>query len=1058
MTEQTRPAFMSRQLPQVPTDPDTLRQQAIGERQAGHYTLSTLRLYKRCWIESGQSSDWLAYLWFRRALGYPLTPNRVVALQQLAKQNLWQRWRSGLSGRNWWQLQSLLDEYHTFSSDIPPTNRETGFASLSLTTNTAPLQQWRSQQLQWQQQLAAELRNCRQIALVGNGRQLHGSRAGDWIDQADFVVRFNHCFSASSHPMDTGRKIQLWVMAPNYAGEIPDADWILMSGPNSLWLKKSWPALSGRRVLAVPLSIWRSLVRQLGAPPSSGVLAYAYLQTLLQHGQQLLCFGVGYTTISSLYHQADAAYQPSVRHHWSAELAWWKCQPIELAQPVVAVSESILSPKCTKLLQQQGWYTSELQTGQINLLRTTAIPAGWWQLTCEGDPQIIAVSLQLQQQPVPLQLLKIDGGYQLIFRRYQQLDRLLLQLTSADPAASLTLTKIELRPLPAWLAFSKIFRYVWQHASDRGEANSRILHLSIARFKRAGWPVVQEKLLKTYQPQLAQQWSQLEPYQYWLQQIEPALQAVSQSAGQTEFQLVLRADALGKWRHSVQSVLQQRYPHWQLYIVSSPDAPNATDITFDANTYTDPRLHFAEPAAVLDKTYIWQLYSGDLLSADALLQLHNHIQNTAEPALLYSDHDQLQADGSRHSPAFKPDWAPDYFLQFNYIGAAFCYQARLKPADADWWQLGPWLQLLKMLPQIAVDERSMQIQHLSLVLYHQHQGVVRDQLAASQAMVQRPFARIQQQITELVQHDEHCLPTISTRTPGLFRVSYPLPQPLPLVTLIIPTRDALLLTRTCVDSILARTTYQAFEILLLDNQSSERETLDWFAEISQHPKVRVLRYDAPFNYSAINNFGVAHSEAPLIGLVNNDTEVMNPDWLGNMVQHALRPMVGCVGAKLHFSDQTIQHAGVILGLWGLAGHSHKFYPRSANGEQFRLQTVQNYSAVTAACLVMRRELFVAVGGLNEQHLTVAFNDVDLCLKVQQAGYRNLWTPDAELFHYESKSRGKEDTPQKKAREQQEIQYMRSTWPAQIAHDPYYNRHLTRQREDFSIAVAETSKH
>lgn len=1048
MTEQIRPAFHLRHLPDAPIDVDGLRSLAVKQHQAGQYTLSTLRLYRRCWLQSGLCSDWLAYLWFRRALGYPLTIQRAKALKLLTCQNLWQRWRLGLTGRRWWQLHSLLDEYQTFSTPIHSDAKATGTA----TSASAQLQLWRRNQLQWQQQLAAELNSCSQIALVGNGWQLHGSEAGDHIDQADFVVRFNRCFSAGTHKTDTGRKLQLWVMAPNYTGEIPDADWILVSGPNSLWSKKHWPSLPGRRVLSVPLPVWRSLVRQFGAPPSSGVLTCAYLQTLLQHGQQLSCFGVGFTASKTPYHQADQTHQPSARHHWSAELAWWQCQSIQLAQHIADVATSLLSPSCHKQLQQQGWYASEPQTGQIRLLRTSAIAAGWWQLTCYGDPQIIAISLQLQQQLMPFQLLKIDGGFQLIFRRYQQLDRLLLQISTLDSAVSPCLSKLELRPLHAWLAFSKIFRYVWQHASERGETNSRILHLSIARYKRAGWRVVLEKLLQTYQPQLAQQWSQVEPYQYWLEQVEPKLQAVTANAGQTKFMLVLHADAQGKWQRSVQSVLQQQYPHWQLYVLFSSDEQGISGASGKA---TDPRLHFTKPPAAQDNSYIWQLYSGDLLSADALLQLNNHIQQARAPALLYSDHDELQADLSRHAPAFKPDWAPDYFLQFNYIGAAFCYQARLKPTDANWWQQGPWLQLLKLLPQIPVGERSVQIQHLSLVLYHQQQGVNRDKSVVSVPQIQQQNQLIMHHIARLVQQDEHCLPEVVARTPGLFRINYPLPKSLPLITLLIPTRDALQLTRTCVESILARTAYPAYEILLLDNQSCERATLDWFAEISQHPKVRVLHYDAPFNYSAINNFGVAHSTAPLIALINNDTEVMNPDWLGNMVQHALRPTVGCVGAKLYYADQTIQHGGVIVGLWEMAGHSHKLYPRSARGYQYRLQTVQNYSAVTAACLVMRRELFLAVGGLNEQHLTVAFNDVDLCLKAQQAGFRNLWIPDAELFHYESKSRGKEDTPQKKARHDSEVHYMRTTWPAEIARDPYYNRHLTRQREDFSIAVAET---
>jgi GT2 family glycosyltransferase len=297
-----------------------------------------------------------------------------------------------------------------------------------------------------------------------------------------------------------------------------------------------------------------------------------------------------------------------------------------------------------------------------------------------------------------------------------------------------------------------------------------------------------------------------------------------------------------------------------------------------------------------------------------------------------------------------------------------------------------------------------------------------------------------------------------------FRLRYPLTGAVsstpvanaasPQVSIIIPTRDQLALTRACVESVLTQTRYRNFEILLVDNQSSDPDTLRWFSSIDAHPQVRLLRFDAAFNYSAINNFAVAQSQAPFVCLLNNDTAVISPDWLDEMLQHAQRPQIGCVGAKLLFDDNTVQHGGVVLGLWGLAGHSHKHALADSAGYQQRLTLVQNYSAVTAACLLVRRALFLQVGGLNEQALPVAFNDVDLCLKIQAAGYRNLWTPYAAHYHFESKSRGREDTPAKKARERAEINYMRQTWPVQIADDACYSPHLTRRREDYSIAADE----
>ena len=252
-------------------------------------------------------------------------------------------------------------------------------------------------------------------------------------------------------------------------------------------------------------------------------------------------------------------------------------------------------------------------------------------------------------------------------------------------------------------------------------------------------------------------------------------------------------------------------------------------------------------------------------------------------------------------------------------------------------------------------------------------------------------------------------------------------------------------------SILERSTYTHFEILILDNGSVEQETLDFFAQIQREDnRVKVLRYDHPFNYSAINNFGARHAKGSIVGLVNNDVEVINPDWLTEMVSHCLRPEIGCVGAKLYYSNDTLQHAGVILSLGGVAGHSHKYFPGNHPGYFNRLLLVQTLSAVTAACLLIRKDIFEQVSGLDEENLHVAFNDVDFCLKVREAGYRNLWTPYAELYHYESISRGAEDSPEKIARFTKEINFMKTKWGKHLERDPFYSQNLTKKREDFSI--------
>jgi GT2 family glycosyltransferase len=287
--------------------------------------------------------------------------------------------------------------------------------------------------------------------------------------------------------------------------------------------------------------------------------------------------------------------------------------------------------------------------------------------------------------------------------------------------------------------------------------------------------------------------------------------------------------------------------------------------------------------------------------------------------------------------------------------------------------------------------------------------------------------------------------------PNTYRTIWPLPQPVPLVSLLIPTRDKKDITEIAVCSILDKTTYPHYEIIILDNGSVEAETLNWFTAIqNKDSRVRVIRYDHPFNYSAINNFGVTHSNGSIIGLVNNDVEVINPEWLTEMVSHACRMEIGCVGAKLYYGNDTIQHAGVILGIGGVANHSHLKFRRKDPGYFGRLICVQNYSAVTAACLIVKREIYNQVSGLEEKYLKVAFNDVDFCLKVREAGYRNLWTPHAELYHHESISRGSEDTPEKQTRFQMEVEFMKNKWRDVLKQDPYYSPNLAKDREDFSI--------
>jgi GT2 family glycosyltransferase len=284
-----------------------------------------------------------------------------------------------------------------------------------------------------------------------------------------------------------------------------------------------------------------------------------------------------------------------------------------------------------------------------------------------------------------------------------------------------------------------------------------------------------------------------------------------------------------------------------------------------------------------------------------------------------------------------------------------------------------------------------------------------------------------------------------------WQIVYPLPAKPPLVSIIIPTHNAAVLLRTCLASILARTDYAPYEIVVVNNRSDDPQTLALFDELAQEPIVRVIDYDAAFNFSALNNFAVRHARGDVVCLLNNDIEVITGRWLDEMVSHALRPEIGAVGAMLYYPNLTVQHAGAVLGLGGVANHAFLNHAHGTEGYMNRARLAQNYSAVTGACLAIRRAVFAQVGGFNETDLPIAFNDIDFCLRVRAAGYRNLWTPFAELFHHESASRGKEDTPEKQARFDREVAYMRRTWGPMLDHDPAYNLNLALNVEGWDLA-------
>ncbi|MCC5450269.1 glycosyltransferase family 2 protein [Rheinheimera sp. UJ51] len=715
-----------------------------------------------------------------------------------------------------------------------------------------------------------------------------------------------------------------------------------------------------------------------------------------------------------------------------------------------------LTPLFNFTLKSKQWL-AESHKFDLKIRSKVNQPAGWFRISIKAKNKAALAFIADQgnfwlhqnHNTIGANLLKeADDKLALVFLRHNPLKALTLHwhtLSTSGVAPEFAVKVSAISPAVAW--YHMMAQVSRKHVKE-GISRSYIFRITRARSKRAGKEIALSKLVKEYHPQLSYQLVSCEPYTYWRTTREPLLiqqRQLPNLDNSVQFHIIVRAkDNAKALQQTLNSVKRQTHTNWQISLCEI--TPALTEVA-KREIELDKRMSLQTSFTPTNETYFIFLQEGDLLKPETLSILSKQLSVSASD-IIYADHDLLNADGMRVAPRFKPDWSPDFLMHHNYIGMAFTVKAQLLQhlmTDNNWFLQHHYCLLLAAVKRIAPDKRAEHIKHLPMILFHQAQKNLK--LGYTSAML----ASVKKHLQDLAkQNNEQLLKVTKGKSDLLFHLHYAIPKPWPLVSLIIPTRDALELTRTCVNSILYLTQYPHYEIIIVDNQSSDPETLDWFTQINQHEKVRVIHYDKAFNYSAINNFAVSHAKGSVIGLVNNDTEVINKEWLTEMLQHACRPEIGCVGAKLYFFDDTIQHAGVILGLWGLAGHAHKHYLKFDKGHQSRLLSVQNFSAVTAACLLIRKSVYEEVGGLEEYHLTVAFNDVDLCLKVKQAGYRNLWTPYAELYHYESKSRGKEDTPEKKAREQGEISYMQQKWPSEIAHDPFYNPNLTRSREDFSI--------
>jgi GT2 family glycosyltransferase len=509
-----------------------------------------------------------------------------------------------------------------------------------------------------------------------------------------------------------------------------------------------------------------------------------------------------------------------------------------------------------------------------------------------------------------------------------------------------------------------------------------------------------------------------------------------------------------RWlERAIESVRAQLYPLWELCIADDASRAPYVRRILERAAAADTRIkvvfreangHISAASnsalALATGEFIALLDHDDELVEEALYAIASAAQGAD---LIYSDEDKIAEDGTLSDPFFKPDWNPDLLLSQNYLGHLVAMRRSLVDELGGFRAGFEGSQDYDLL--LRATARTDRIRHLPFPLYHWRSiagSAARDASAKSYAS-DAAVCALQDHLRGRGVVEKANLPTT-------YRIRWPIEEPAPLVTLIIPTRDGRQILETCVESIQKKTAYANLEVLIVDNQSRSAETLEYFAAVERRGVARVLRYDAPFNFAAINNFAARHARGTVLGLLNNDLEVVDGGWLEEMVSQAIRPEIGAVGARLLYPDGTVQHGGIVLGVGGVAGHAHKYLPGDAAGYFSRAQVVHDVSAVTAACLVVRKETFEHVGGLDET-LAVAFNDVDFCLRIGQRGLRNLWTPFATLIHHESKSRGQEDSPAKRARFAGETRRMVERWGNALLVDPAYNPNLTLEAEDFGLA-------
>lgn len=512
-------------------------------------------------------------------------------------------------------------------------------------------------------------------------------------------------------------------------------------------------------------------------------------------------------------------------------------------------------------------------------------------------------------------------------------------------------------------------------------------------------------------------------------------------------------------KQMIESLISQTYPEWELCIANaSPDNEEMQRVLADYSA-KDSRVRFCnlkENLGIAENTnrafsmakgeFMGLLDHDDLLAPNALYEIVQALQDHPQADALYTDEDKVTTELDEHfQPHLKPDFNLDLLRSNNYICHFFVVRRSIVEKAGGFRKEFDGAQDYDFI--FRCTENAREVLHVPEILYHwrTHKASTADNPASKMYAFEAGKRAIEANLERtgtkgVVSH---------TQDLGFYRVKYPV-QGKPLVSVIIPNKDEKETLQTCMEMLNNNTSYQNFEIIIIENNSTTDEIFRYYKELSKDPRIHLLRWGKEFNYSAINNFGVAHAKGEYLLFLNNDVKSINPDWMEELLGVCQRPEVGGVGAKLIYPDNTIQHAGCVVGMGGIAGHMFVDMPVDRTGYLHKASLLQDMSAVTAACLMMKKEVFEEAGGFTEE-LAVAFNDVDLCLKVRKNNHLIVYDPYAKLYHMESKTRGAEDSKEKVRRFQTEIEYMRCHWLDILKNgDPYYNKNLSLTKWNYSL--------